>query len=223
MTQAAEKASERFSKALKNLTWDDHEEAEYTDFMQGILNGSLNKKAYIDLAIQHYFPYVIIEELAEKMKDDPIGSRFVFDSLARLKPLERDLEFLIGADWRDKIEPNEATKEYCDRLREMADWPGGWVAHAYTRYLGDMSGGQIIKAALERTHGFEKDGIEFYNFPEIEDFRAFKLDYRDRLDNAEWSEEERQKVIDEAVYAYKINTRVLAELGQNIAEYQKKD
>lgn len=220
MTKTPEKASVLFSAALKSLTWNDHEKAEYAEFMQGILSGSLNVQAYADMVAQHYFPYVILEEVAHQMKDDPIGGAFVFDELSRVGALEADLEHLIGPDWRDKIAPNEATKEYCNRLREMAQWPGGWVAHAYTRYLGDMSGGQVIKAAVERAHGFKDgEGVQFYIFKDIEDYKAFKIDYRDRLDSAAWDDEERERVIDEAVYAYQVNTRVLAELGSDIERY----
>ena len=216
MTQATQTTSDQFSAALKSITWDDHEKAEYTGFMQGILGGTLEKQAYTDMVVQHYFPYVVIERLAEKVRKDPIAGAFVFDSLARVPALEADLETLIGPDWRDRIEPNEATKEYCARLEEMADWPGGWVAHAYTRYLGDLSGGQVIKASVERTHQFKDgEGVQFYIFPDIPDYKAFKFEYRDLLDAAAWDDDERKRIIDEAIYAYQVNTRVLAELGRN--------
>lgn len=216
MTQTTGTTSDQFSAAMKKITWDDHEKAEYTDFMQGILGGTLERQAYTDMVAQHYFPYVVLEELAEDLKTDPVAGPFVFDSLKRVPALEADLEYLIGPDWRDKIEPNEGTKEYVARLREMKDWPGGWVAHAYTRYLGDLSGGQVIKAAVERTHQLKDgQGVQFYVFPQIPDYKAFKLAYRDLLDNADWDKEERRRIIDEAIYAYQVNTRVLAELGRN--------
>lgn len=224
MTAVSEEStSSRFSEALKAMTWDDHEHAEYTEYMQAMLGGKLNIAGYTDMVAQHYFAYVVLEEASEKMRHDPVGGRFVFDGLLRVPALEADLEHLLGADWRDKIEPNEATKEYCDRLREVCfDWPGGFVAHSYTRYLGDLSGGQVIRAAVERAHPVEladSEGVAFYLFPEIGDYKAFKIEYRDRLDAAQWSPEEQQRVIDEALLAYRLNTKVLAELGRDLPRY----
>src|SRR3954447_9267237 len=117
--------------------------------MQAMLGGKLAISGYSDMVAQHYFAYVVLEEAAEVMREHPIAGKFVFDSLLRTKALEKDLEHLLGAGWRDRIEPNGATKEYVARIREVCfDWPGGYIAHSYTRYLGDLSGGQVIRASL---------------------------------------------------------------------------
>src|SRR5699024_2670210 len=39
----------RFSQALRNLTWNDHEKAEYTDYMQALLDGKLHREGYAAL------------------------------------------------------------------------------------------------------------------------------------------------------------------------------
>ncbi|GAA0708409.1 biliverdin-producing heme oxygenase [Dactylosporangium roseum] len=224
MTSVSEgTTSERFTAALRSTTWDDHEKAERTAYMEALLGGKLSVPGYVDLVAQHYFAYVVLEDAAEAMRDDPIGSKFVFDSLLRVRALEEDLEHLLGADWRDKVRPSESTKEYCDRMRAVCfDWAGGYIAHSYTRYLGDLSGGQVIRAALERAHPQELadgKGVAFYYFPQISDFKAFKVEYRDRLDNAPWDEAEQQRVINEALVAYQLNTKVLAELGHDLPRY----
>jgi len=216
-------ASVKFSEALKTITWDDHEKAEYTEYMQAMLGGKLDISGYRDMVAQHYFAYVVLEEAAETMREDPIGGRFVFDSLLRKAALEKDLEHLLGEDWRARITPNAATTEYCARMRQVCfDWPGGYVAHSYTRYLGDLSGGQMIRASLERSFPEQlagKAGVAFYLFPDIGDFAAFKVEYRQLLDVVDWSDEEQRKVIDEALVAYRLNTKVLAELGRDLARY----
>lgn len=216
--------SSRFSEELKSMTWDDHEHAEYTEYMQALLGGQLNVQGYVDMVAQHYFAYVVLEEAAEKMRDNKVGGPFVYDSLTRVPALEADLQFLLGDDWASQITPNEATKEYCERLKEVCfDWPGGFVAHAYTRYLGDLSGGQVIKGAVERAFQFkDQQGVQFYVFDEIPDYKAFKIQYRDQLDAAPWDEGEQQKVIDEAVLAYRLNTKVLAEIGRDLPRYLEK-
>lgn len=217
MTAPTEQAtSEKFSSAMKKQTWADHDAAEYTAYMQALLDGKLTRDDYADMVAQHYFAYQVIEAAAEKMKDDPIAAPFVTDALTRIPALEQDLEYLIGPDWREKIEPNEGTKEYVARLNEVCyDWPGGFVAHHYTRYLGDLSGGQVIRAAVERAYELpDKQGVHFYVFPGIPDYKAFKIAYRDALDAAAWDEAEQAKVVDEVLKAYQLNTKVLVDCGR---------
>jgi heme oxygenase len=122
---------------------------------------------------------------------------------------------LLGDGWRGQIAPSQSTQEYVKRLREVCfDWPGGFIAHSYTRYLGDLSGGQIIKKAVRKALGDK--GISFYDFPQIPDYNAFKTEYRALLDNVSWNDGEQQRVIAEAVLAYQLNTKVLAELGRDL-------
>lgn len=214
-------AAETFSNALKEITWDDHEKAEYTDYLQAMLGGKLTTAGYTEMVAQHYFAYIVLEEAAEKWRNDPVGGPFVVDALNRVKPLEADLQTLLGDNWLDQIKPNEATKEYIDRMRDVCfDWAGGYIAHAYTRYLGDLSGGQILKSSLERAYNFKNnEGVEFYEFKDIPNYHGFKEEYRDLLNQADWTEEEQKRVIDEALVAYQLNTKVLVEIGQNLPEY----
>src|SRR5207237_3072297 len=58
------------------------------------------------------------------------------------------------------------------------------ISHAYTRYLGDLSGGQIIKKILARSLALPPEALSFYEFPEIADIRRFKDAYRDVLELA---------------------------------------
>lgn len=210
--------SEQFSAALRSMTWQDHEKAEYADYTQALLGGRLSLAGYTELVAQYYFAYVVLEEAAAHMRTDAIGSKFVFAELNRVPSLEKDLRELLGDSWREQISSNEATREYTKRLREVCfDWPGGFIAHSYTRYLGDLSGGQIIKKAVQKAFGDK--GISFYDFPRIPDYNAFKTQYRALLDSVSWNDGEQQRVIAEAVLAYQLNTKVLAELGRDLAQY----
>lgn len=208
--------NETFSAAMRRQTWVDHDDAEYTGYMQALLGGELTRDEYADMVAQHYYAYQVLEDAAQRLKGDPVAGPFIHDSLTRIPALEADLEHLLGPDWRDRIQPNEGTEQYLARLREVCyTWPGGFVAHHYTRYLGDLSGGQVIKAASERAFGLkDQQGVQFYVFPQIPDYKAFKVEYRDALDAAPWDDEERQKVIDEVLVAYRLNTRVLVDCGR---------
>ncbi len=220
-TAPPDSTSSRFSRALRSMTWDGHEEAEFTGYMQAMLGGQLTRDGYAAMVAQHYFAYLVIEEASEAMRNDPVAAPFISDGLTRVPALEADLTFLLGDDWADRIEPNKATREYCARLREVCfGWPGGFVAHHYTRYLGDLSGGQVIKAAAERAYRLPDDqGVQFYVFSDIANHRDFKVRYRALLDEAPWDAAEQQRVIAETMLAYRLNTKVLAELGRDSSRY----
>jgi len=93
-------------------------------------------------------------------------------------------------------------------------WAGGFIAHHYTRYLGDLSGGQAIARLVSRQHGFEGDGVAFYDFAELGPIPHFKKAYREALDSlgAELSDAERQRMCDEVREAYRFNTETFRDL-----------
>ena len=132
----------------------------------------------------------------------------------QLAALEADLLFLLGDNWREQIAPLPTTVRYVDRIATVAaTWSGGFIAHHYTRYLGDLSGGQIIRTLMQRQFGFETNGVGFYLFDEIAKPKEFKETYRDQLDAVAWNDEERERVIDEVMLAYTFNTDLFSDLA----------
>lgn len=202
-----------FSKALRERTWVSHGESEGAGFMHDLMVGNGTREDYAALVAQHYFVYVALEEANEAMREHPVAKRFISDKLTRMPYLIQDLEHLFGEDWESEISALPATQAYVDRIEEVcSDWAGGFVAHHYTRYLGDLSGGQAISRMMQRYFGFEEDGVRFYRFLEIESPRDFKNEYRAELDQADWSDEEQERVIDEVIRAYDFNTKIFEEL-----------
>ncbi len=63
-----------------------------------------------------------------------------------------------------------------------AEWGGLYVAHHYTRYLGDLSGGQAIGRILDRDFDLGGRGISFYSFESVPKPKPYKDAYRARLD-----------------------------------------
>ncbi|MGV9194084.1 heme oxygenase (biliverdin-producing) [Microbacterium sp. MC2] len=203
-----------FSTSLRKRSAGAHSDSEGAGFMSDLMRGKGTRDDYIALVAQHWFIYEALEAAAERMRADPLASVFISEKLTRLPALEADLTFLLGADWRDQIEPLPTTRRYVDRINEVgATWPGGFVAHHYTRYLGDLSGGQFIGTVMARRFGFETNGIGFYIFDEIADPKAFKDVYREQLDAAPWSPEEQERVIDEVLAAYQFNTDLFDDLA----------
>jgi heme oxygenase len=204
-----------FSVALRERSRTAHSSSEGADFMTNLMNGSGTREDYIALVVQHWFIYEALEEATDRMRRDPVASVFLSDKLTRLPALEADLAFLVGDDWREQIMPLPTTQAYVSRIRRVAaTWPGGFVAHHYTRYLGDLSGGQFIGRLMQRRFGFDTNGIGFYLFGDIADPEAFKNVYREQLDAAPWDEAEKERVIAEVLVAYRFNTELFVDLAR---------
>lgn len=204
-----------FSTTLRSRTWGDHSESEGSGFMSDLMSGAGSREDYIALVAQHYFIYQALEAVQAFQRENDVAGPFITGDLTRLPALEADLRFLIGDDWQQHITPLPSTVRYVDRINEVgATWSGGFIAHHYTRYLGDLSGGQIIYKVMQRRFGFETEGITFYLFDRISDPRAFKIAYRDRLDAAGFSDDESDRIIDEVILAYRFNTELFNDLAE---------
>ncbi|MFF9151019.1 heme oxygenase (biliverdin-producing) [Streptomyces sp. NPDC014846] len=206
-----------FSSLIRTASHAQHAEAENSTFMSDLLGGRLGVDAYARYTEQLWFVYEALESAAGPLTADAVAGPFVRPELLRLPALERDLAHLRGPGWRAGLSALPATRAYADRVRECAErWPGGYVAHHYTRYLGDLSGGQIIRDRAEKTWGFARkgDGVRFYVFEEIANPAAFKRGYRELLDAIGVDDLERQRVVGECRRAFALNTAVFRALGE---------
>ncbi|MFG2296542.1 heme oxygenase (biliverdin-producing) [Streptomyces sp. NPDC048603] len=205
-----------FSTVIRVASHEQHTEAESSSFMSDLLGGRLGVDAYARYTEQLWFVYRALEDGAEALRDDPVAGPFIRPELMRVAEIERDLAHLRGPRWRETAVALPATEAYAARVAHCADgWPGGYVAHHYTRYLGDLSGGQIIRDKAERTWGFERkgDGVRFYVFEAIDNPAAFKRMYRGLLDAIAADDLEKQRIIDECKLAFDFNGAVFRELG----------
>jgi heme oxygenase len=220
----ADTAAIRFSARIREASWSRHRgldpSGEAADRTPGVFDrlfdGTLRLDDYTRWHAQQFFVYEAVEAAAERYADDPVAGPFVFPELARLPAIAADLAFLMGPTWRSGIEPLPATRAYVDRIETAAAWPGGYIAHAYTRYLGDLSGGQAFGKAARGNYGFDGAGASFYDFPDIKSPKAFKEGYRARLDAVDLSEADRDRIVEEVLLAYDHNGAVLAELGARL-------
>ncbi len=202
------------SLLLRTSTREAHTRVETMGFVESLMGGALGVPAYADLAAQQYAIYTALEESDPYVAADPAGATMVVDGLARVPAIEQDLAHLLGAGWRDQIRILPATETYAAHLREVTrSWLGGYVAHAYTRYLGDLSGGLAIKAMLKRHYDVPDAGLNFYTFPSIPKPKVFKDEYRALMDALPFDEAERRRVADEAAVAFDLNTAMFAQLG----------
>ncbi|QIM17262.1 DUF2470 domain-containing protein [Leucobacter insecticola] len=216
-----DKGGKPFSTVIRESSWSDHSDSERATFMEDIMKGRGTKQDYTDLVAQHFFMYEALEAAADSVLGDPAFEGFHVPALVRLPSLEADLRYLMGDDWRDRITPTPATAAYVARIREVSEarWVAGIVAHHYTRYLGDLSGGQMIAKRVAKQHELSGEGVAFYDFAELGSIPAFKDDYRAALDRlgASLSTAERADMLEEVRTAYGFNTAVFVDLGKRKA------
>jgi heme oxygenase len=106
--------------------------------------------------------------------------------LARAPSLSADISYLLEvpeSSWKAHpmhralmASPPPALTAYISRIEELSNNnPTPLLAHAYVRYLGDLSGGQTIRHTIAKTYGLDEstgDGLSFYSFKEL---RSTKL------------------------------------------------
>lgn len=202
------------STLLREGTRAEHQAAEGSRFVEELLGGHLTVRAYADLALQLHAVYAALEEVGDAVAATPQGAGVVFDELRRVPALEADLAHLLGPGWRDGADVLPATAAYVACVRAVGTEAGTYVAHSYTRYLGDLSGGQVIGRMVQRHYGIADEGVGFYAFPAVPRPKPFKDLYRSRVDALPLSDDEREAVVAEARAAFRHNRALFAELGE---------
>ncbi|KAJ1174103.1 hypothetical protein NDU88_005926 [Pleurodeles waltl] len=215
------------SEALKEATKEVHQQAEDTEFMRNFQKGQVSLHEFKLVMSSLYFVYDALEEEIERNKNHPGYAPVYFPAeLHRKAALERDLEYFYGPQWRQEIPCPKATRKYVDRLHYVGQRePQLLVAHAYTRYLGDLSGGQVLKKIAQKalqlpTSG---EGLAFFTFDGVSSATKFKQLYRARMDAIEMDDSTKGKVLEEAKKAFLLNVGVFEELQEIVSVSAKKN
>lgn len=182
-----------------------HTEAERSGIIRDLLRGEASRAGYVMLQRNLLPAYRALEAGLEGHRGTPALSALAAYRLDRASALEADLRALCEGDFSS--EPMlPAGEAYARRIEDAARGDGALlIAHAYTRYLGDLSGGQILKRLLAKKPGLGPDELTFYDFPG-RDLAALKTDYRVALDHAGAQTSDPQAVIDEGSVAFRLNT-----------------
>lgn len=202
------------SVALREGTRAEHAAAEATTFVDDLLTGRLDVAAYVGLAVQHHAIYTALETAGARLaRQDQRAAAVVLAELHRVPAIEGDLRHLLGTTRCPQPVVLAATRDYADHLLTTAAHLTLWTAHAYTRYLGDLSGGQVIHRALQQQYGLADAGLSFYRFPGSAGVKPLRDRFRARLDALPLSPQEQADVVTEARVAFAYNRAVLAALG----------
>ena len=205
-----------FAKELKEGTKKSHSAAENTAFVKSFLRGVISKESYRTLVSDLYFVYVALEEEFRIFKNDPILGALYLPELERVVALETDLRYYFGPIWRSIVKPSEQCQRYVDRIHEVAKTePELLIGHHYTRYLGDLSGGQILKGIAEKALNLNGEGLNFYEFGKIDNAKIYKEKYRSILDKLPLTDSQQNAIITEANYAFRLNMYMFEQLEGN--------
>jgi len=198
---------------LDDGTRKSHSLAENTQFVTGFFKGLGDRESFAQLVASLYFVYGAMEEAFAGVQDPRVRS-LDYSELRRLASLERDLAYFYGPGWREAVQPSSATRRYCDRIREVAaSSPHLLIAHQYTRYLGDLFGGQMMGGMAEKSLGLVAGaGTAFYRFEGIRDTKAFIEEWYTALNSLELKDDEKRAIVDEANVVFRLNIEIFEEL-----------
>jgi len=119
---------------------------------------------------------------------------------------------MTGPAWAWSFPVLPSADRYAARIT-AAQGGGLLIAHCYTRYLGDLNGGQLVARRLVRQFGPGFRALAFSRFPAIEDLAACRATYRASLDRAGEALDDAEPVIEEAAAAFELNIALSIEVA----------
>jgi len=197
---------------LDDGTRKSHSMAENTAFVTGFFKGMSNRSSFASLVTSLYYVYSAMEEAFDVTTDDRVKA-LDKPELRRVQALRQDMKFYYGNE-NEVAAPTAATMAYVNRVKEVArDEPYLLVAHQYTRYLGDLFGGQMMGGMAMRSLDLEPgQGIKFYEFDGISNTKMYIEDWYRDLNALEFTEEQKQAIVDEANLVFTLNIGIFEEL-----------
>jgi heme oxygenase len=138
--------------ALEQSTRSLHRQAERTGIIRDLLQGRASRYGYA-LLLRNLLPaYQQLEQGLESRRHGAAIGAIALQGLFRASAITADLDQLGGREWRETLPLLAAGRHYADRVADATKGDGTLlIAHAYVRYMGDLSGGQILKRLLGRS------------------------------------------------------------------------
>ncbi|KYO36401.1 heme oxygenase 1 [Alligator mississippiensis] len=221
-TASPETTTRDLSESIKEATKEVHEQAENTEFMKKFQKAEVSLQEFKLVTASLYHIYSALEEEIERNKEHPAYAPVYFPAeLHRKDALEQDLEYFYGPVWREEIPCSQATQKYVERIHYVGQHePETLVAHAYTRYLGDLSGGQVLKKIAQKALQLPVtgEGLAFFTFDGVSSATKFKQLYRSRMNSIEMDPATKDKVLEEAKNTFLLNIQLFQELQKMMSQ-----
>jgi len=161
---------------IKELTWEHHKNAERQEFAKLMMGGKMHPDLYATYLWNQHKKYDLLEAMC--------GAHGIFadigQNLSRKLLIEEDFREL----WKHDNEPLmvQSTIDYLQHMRGIMHDRDALMAHVYVLYMGDMSGGQMIKKKIPgegRMYDFDGD------IPAIKD-KIRELTTDEMAEEAKW-------------------------------------
>ena len=121
---------------LKELTWEQHTNAERQEFVKVLMSGKIHPDFYATYLWNQHKKYDLLEAMATihgLLDDLPIRRKMA---------IEQDFNELWKHDKMPPILPS--TDEYIGHMKSKMQDADALMAHIYVLHMGDLSGGQMI-------------------------------------------------------------------------------
>jgi heme oxygenase len=196
-----------------------HLEAEQSGIIADILRGEASPAGYVLLLRNLHAAYDAMEQGLARHHQTPGLARLSAYRFDRAVAIGADLAALCGDNWRSTIPLLPAGEAYADAITRAAEGDGSWlIAHAYTRYLGDLSGGQIVQKLLAKSMQLRPDQLSMYAFAGFPDPVVLKSEYRHALEEAGADLIDPASVVEQGATAFTLNIALSVAVKNSVAE-----
>jgi len=202
------------SLALREGTLELHRQLEHSAFMQTLLRGQMDRARYCALLRNLHAIYAALEDALRRQGAHPWLAVARCAGLSRTSALALDLAMLHGDLWRSDLELQPAARNYVRHVQHLEHAaPGRLLAHAYVRYLGDLSGGQILRRIVRASLALDgPGGTAFYSFGSPEQAAALARQFRHGLDALDLDASGVDVLVDEAAEAFALHGPLFEQL-----------
>jgi len=229
--------SPTLSTLLRTGTAVAHERVERSQGAGWLARGELDRDEYVRFLMMLWHVYDNLERALEEHASNPILS-FTYNPtlLSRSASLSADISHLLQINQSAWLShpihvalmnsPPPALSQYLMRIESIRNSqdPSPLLAHAYVRYLGDLSGGQIIRNKITKAYDLHDGlGVAFYEFKSlggsglatVGDMKKIKEWYRQNMDLAVGDNATvKAALLEEAQIAFELNGGLFAALQE---------
>lgn len=206
------------SESLRIETRALHVQAERSAFMAVLLRGQMQRAPYCAMLRNLHAIYAALEPALQRQANHPQLAPLLLPRLWREPGLRGDLDLLHGSDWQSAIPLQPATRRYVARLEELErEQLFLLAAHSYVRYLGDLSGGQMLSHIVRGSLHLGPDGgTAFYDFGDAAATADLKRTYRKALAALPVDAAAQGALVAEARLAFELHRQLFDELAADL-------
>ncbi len=189
-----------------------HSASEHTGYIKRIIDKTATKEGYAEYLYNLSAMYKAIEDALDKNANNEVVKNFVTKELYRHELIEKDIKYLLG-DNISSMNLLASTVASISRINELSNTkPELIVAYAYTRFLADLFGGRTFYELFSKDYKIENEGLNYYMFKDINDIRAYAMQYAAKLSRINLPVNLKAEFIIEVNNAYIYNLAISNEL-----------